>query len=102
MHRCPRKPTGVRLLALDTFVVLACFAEVVLFSISPDNALALRLLRPLRGLRLLRAARGCMRVIRRSERANLALSAFEKSGDLDGDRCRRDLANGFRDMSPAG
>eukprot|EP00435_Cladocopium_sp_Y103_P071047 s689_g36.t1 len=67
------------MLLLDGFIVLASFVEVVVYSIDPNNAAALRLLRPLRALRLLRAARGCVRVLRRSALAVLALSAFAKS-----------------------
>lgn len=67
------------MLFLDGFIVLACFVEVVVYSIDPSNAAALRLLRPLRALRLLRAARGCVRVLQRSSLAVLALSAFAKS-----------------------
>lgn len=67
------------MLLMDGLIVLACFVEVVVYSIDPKNAAALRWLRPLRGLRLLRAVRGCVRVLRRSTLAVLALSAFAKS-----------------------
>lgn len=67
------------LLAMDGFIVLVSFVEVVVYSVDPNNAGALRLLRPLRGLRLMRAARGSVRVLRRSAGAELALSAFGRS-----------------------